>query len=52
MSNMVMMLNLKENNVSIGVLGGIEVNLIDDKQGHLRIPVLRRKVKEVLLLEG
>ena len=51
MSNMGMMLNLKEDNVSIGVLRGIEINLIEDKQGHLRIPILRRKVEE-LLLEG
>ena len=51
MSNMGMLLNLKENNARIRVLGGKEVNLIEDKQGHLRIPVLRRKVKEELLLE-
>ena len=48
-SNMGMMINLKEDNVSIGVLGGTEVNLIEGKQGHLRIP---RKVEEKLLLEG
>ena len=51
-SNMGMMINLKEDNVSIRVLGGIEVNLIEGKQGHLRIPILRRKVEEELLLEG
>ena len=47
-----MMLNLKEDKVSIRVLGGIEVKLIEDKQSHLRIPILKRRVKEELLLEG
>ena len=52
MSNMGMMLNLKEYKVCIGVLGGIEVELIEDKQGHLRIPIRKRIVEEELLLEG
>ena len=52
MSNMGMMLNLKEDKVCIGVLGGIEVELIEDKQGHLRIPIRKRILEEELLLEG
>ena len=52
MSNTGMMLNLEEDKVSIGVLGEIEVKLTEDKQGHLRIPILKRRVEEELLLEG
>ena len=46
MSNMGMMLNLKDVKESIGVLREIEVNLIEDKQGHLRIPILKEKLKK------
>ena len=34
------------------MLGGIEVNLIEDKQGHQRIPILKEKFEEEFLLEG
>lgn len=52
MSNMEMRLNLKENTVEIGALGGMKVNLWEDKQGHLRLKVTKKKVREDLLLEG
>ena len=51
MSRMGMVIDLKKENVKIGVFGGLEVNLKEDKQGHLRIPVMRR-IREELLLEG
>ena len=51
MSRMGIKLDLKRNNVEIEVLGGLVVNLREDEQGHLRIPILRR-VKEELLLES
>ena len=51
MHNLGMVLNLKNNTAHIGALGGMEVKLIEDDQGHLRIPVLRRNVEE-LWLEG
>ena len=49
MSSMEMKLNLAKNTASIGVLGDLEVRLIEDKYGHLRIPIMRRKVEEELL---
>ena len=52
MSRMGMTIDLKENNVKIKVLGGMEVKLKEDNQGHLRIPILRRIREEELLLEG
>ena len=51
MSNMGMVLDLRKEKVKIEVLGGIEVNLIEDKQGHLRMP-FKKRTNEELLLEG
>ena len=51
MGRMGMMIDLKENKVKVEALGGIEVKLREDEQGHLRLPILRRK-REELLLEG
>lgn len=51
MSKMGMTIDLKRDYVSIEVLGGIEISLKEDEQGHLRMPIIRRKVEE-LLLEG
>ena len=51
MSRMGMTIDLKRNNVEIEVLGGLIINLREDEQGHLRIPILKR-LKEELLLEG
>ena len=51
MSRMGMTIDLRRDNVEIEVLGGLVVNLREDEQGHLRIPIVRR-VKEELLLEG
>ena len=51
MGRMGLMIDLKENKVKVEVLGGIEVKLREDEQGHLRLPILRRK-REELLLEG
>ena len=52
MSRMGMTIDLRKDNVKIEVLGGMELNLREDKQGHLRIPILRRIREEELLLEG
>ena len=43
MGRMGMMIDLKENKVKVEALGGIEVKLREDEQGHLRLPILRRK---------
>ena len=51
MNRMGMVIDMKKDNVKIEVLGGMEISLREDKQGHLRIPIMRR-VKEELLLEG
>ena len=51
MGRMGMLIDLKNDNVKIEALGGIEVKLREDKQGHLRIPILKR-IREELLLEG
>ena len=51
MSRMGMVMDLRKDKVKIEVLGGMEVNLIEDKQGHLRMPILKRS-REQLLLEG
>ena len=51
MSRMCMSLDMSRNTVSIGVLDGMVVNLREDEQGHLRLPVMKRNVEE-LYLEG
>ena len=51
MSRMNMKLNMMDNTVNIGALGGMIVNLREDKQGHLRLPILKRDIEE-LYLEG
>ena len=51
MSRMNMKLNMKDNTVNIGALGGLIVHLREDKQGHLRLPILERDIEE-LYLEG
>ena len=51
MNRMGMVIDLKKDSVKIEVLGGLEVSLKEDKQGHLRIPIVRR-MREELLLEG
>ena len=52
MKKMGMKLNLKDHNVSIEDLGGIVVELKEDKHEHLRINVIKRRMEEELLLEG
>ena len=52
MNKMGMRINLKENLLEIEALGGITVNLREDKQGHLRIPILKRRMEEEVMLEG
>ena len=51
MSRMGMVIDLKRDKVEIEVLGGMRVNLREDKQGHLRMSILKRE-REELLLEG
>ena len=51
MSRMGMVIDLKKDTVKIEALGGMAINLREDKQGHLRIPIIKR-VREELLLEG
>ena len=46
-----MLIDLKRDKVKIEVLGGLTVNLREDEQGHLRLPIIRR-VNEEILLEG
>ena len=52
MSRMGMTIDLERDNVTIGVLGGVVLKLREDKQGHLRIPLLKKAKKEEILLEG
>ena len=51
MSRMGMRIDMKDNLVEIEALGGIKVKLREDEQGHLRLPILKRR-KEELMLEG
>ena len=51
MSNMDMIIKMKERKVEIRDLDGIEVNLKLDNKGHLRLPVRNINTEE-LLLEG
>ena len=53
MSRMGMMINMEENLVEIKALGGMKIHLREDKQGHLRIPILKRRIEEErIMLEG
>ena len=51
MSNMDMKIDMKNSLVEIGELDGIRINLREDEQGHLRLPIFKREIEE-LMLEG
>ena len=51
MGNLGMVIDVEREYVKIKELGGMEVKLREDSQGHLRMPIIKRKEEE-LLLEG